>query len=280
MPKPSVFIGSSTEGIEVAEAIQQALAPIADVEVWTQGVFNLSEGYLESLLKTMKKADFAVLALSPDDLVVSRGQESRSPRDNVLFELGLFMGQLGRERCFFVYDRTKNLKIPTDLLGICAATFRPHANGNLQAALGAACTSIKRAIESLGRRPALLRFYSQDVGAAVELPDVSGSWSGYSPDAPDPNAQISTLHIKQKGSFIRARVERQVRNGLRHFEYEGRFTSGQLILFFEEPRGRGFIVGTMVLYLSGDLRKLTGKATFYHHTKGQVVANDRVYRRS
>jgi predicted nucleotide-binding protein len=105
--RPSVFIGSSSEGLHIAEALQQLLDHEAEVTVWSQGIFDLSQSYLESLLKTLETTDFAILAVTADDMVVSRGTEREAPRDNVLFELGLFKGQLGRNRCFFVFDRTK-----------------------------------------------------------------------------------------------------------------------------------------------------------------------------
>src|SRR6266581_1877693 len=110
----SVFVGSSSEGLPVAKAVQKALDSVADVSLWSQGVFELSANYLDSLIKAIEASDFAVLILTPDDLMQSRNHESAAPRDNVVFELGLFMGRLGRDRCFFVYDVTKNLKLPTD----------------------------------------------------------------------------------------------------------------------------------------------------------------------
>jgi len=73
-------------------------------------------------------------------------------RDNVLFELGMFVGGLSRDRTFMLYDRTHPPALPTDLAGVTAATFEPHSSGNLQAALGAACTRIQTAIEKLGVR--------------------------------------------------------------------------------------------------------------------------------
>ena len=51
------------------------------------------------------------------------------------------------------------------------------------------------------------------------------------------------------------------------------------VLFFEDKQGRGYIVGTVVLYLSGDLRTLVGRSTYYDHTKKQVVSTSREYRR-
>jgi predicted nucleotide-binding protein len=98
--KPVIFIGSSKEGLDIAKAIQANLADSCECEIWNQGPFGLSEGSLESLVNALDKFDFAVLAITADDLSQIRGQLHQTPRDNVLFELGLFMGRLGKERVF------------------------------------------------------------------------------------------------------------------------------------------------------------------------------------
>lgn len=152
--RSSVFIGSSSEGLRVAKVIQVLLDPMCEVTLWSQGVFGLGEGTLESLVAAADQFDFAILVVSPDDLVQSHGQSGSAPRDNVLFELGLFMGSLGRQRTFIVYDRTIDMKLPSDLAGVSAATFEPHSSGNLEGALGAATTRIEQRIERLGLREA------------------------------------------------------------------------------------------------------------------------------
>jgi predicted nucleotide-binding protein len=144
--KPKVFIGSSTEGLTIAELIQLNLQHNADVDLWSQGVFGLSMGSLESLVAAVKKYDYAILVLTPDDLIEKRGTSSNSPRDNVLFELGLFMGRLGRDRTFMVYCRDKPMSLPSDLAGVTAATFADRQDGNLQSALGPVCTQVKQAM--------------------------------------------------------------------------------------------------------------------------------------
>lgn len=150
--RPSVFVGSSTEGLKIAKTLQVLLDHGCEVTIWSQGVFGLSQGTLESLVHALDQYDFAILVLTADDLVTSRETSSSAPRDNVLFELGLFMGGLGRERTFIVYDRTAGLKLPSDLAGVSAATFEPHASGNLQSALGAAATRVEEQIARLGVR--------------------------------------------------------------------------------------------------------------------------------
>jgi hypothetical protein len=152
--RPSVFIGSSSEGLRIAKAIQVLLDHASEVTIWSQGVFGLGEGTLESLVSATDQFDFAILVLTPDDLVESRGRTGAAPRDNVLFELGLFMGSIGRQRTFVLYDRTAEIRLPSDLAGVTAATFEPHSSGKLESALGAATTRIEERIERLGLREA------------------------------------------------------------------------------------------------------------------------------
>jgi predicted nucleotide-binding protein len=105
---PAVFIGSSTEGLDVAREIELQLQRDAVTTIWKDGVFGPTSGFLESLMNVLEQFDFAVMVLSPDDLIESRNQSSSSPRDNVIFELGLFMGRLGRSRVFIVYEQERN----------------------------------------------------------------------------------------------------------------------------------------------------------------------------
>src|SRR5262249_39111506 len=90
--RPRAFIGSSREGLPIAEAIQQNLDYSCEATIWYQGVFGLGGGTLESLVDRLESFDFAILVLTPDDVTVSREQTQQSPRDNVLLELGMFLG--------------------------------------------------------------------------------------------------------------------------------------------------------------------------------------------
>jgi hypothetical protein len=150
--RPKIFIGSSTEGLKVAQSIQVLLDISCEVTIWSQGVFGLSQGTLESLVLALDKYDFAILVLTPDDMTTSKEQTTQSPRDNVLFELGLFVGGIGRDRTFIVFDRSKQIKIPSDLAGITFASFQEHTDGNLLASLGASTTLIQNEIQRLGIR--------------------------------------------------------------------------------------------------------------------------------
>jgi hypothetical protein len=152
MTRPALFVGSSSEGLRIAQAVQVVLDPACEVELWTQGTFGLTQGTLESLVLAVSHFDFALLVLTADDMTVSRGTQRPAARDNVLFELGLFIGALSRDRTFMLYDRKHPPTLPSDLAGITAATFEPHTSGNLEAALGAPCAKIRSTVERLGVR--------------------------------------------------------------------------------------------------------------------------------
>ena len=145
---PSVFIGSSSEGLDVAREIELQLQRDSITTIWKDGVFGLGTGTLESLMNVLEQFDFAVMVLSPDDLIESRSQGYASPRDNVIFELGLFMGRLGRSRVFIVHEQDVNLKLPSDLAGITMSPYRKR--DNLSAALSPTCTPIIQAIRARG----------------------------------------------------------------------------------------------------------------------------------
>lgn len=153
MNKPSLFIVSSREGLDVAREVEFHLQDVTEVTIWNEGlgIFKLGNSYLESLINSLETFDFAILILTPDDLVTSRDISAQGPRDNVMFELGLFMGRLGRSRTFILYDSKREMKIPSDLSGIHTATFHGNrTDGNLTAALSPACTLIRKTIKSLG----------------------------------------------------------------------------------------------------------------------------------
>ncbi len=151
--KPRLFVGSSVESLNVAYAIQENLEHSAEVTVWTQGVFELSRMTIQALMQAVDTFDFAVFVFAPDDVVIMRENTHRAARDNVVFELGLFTGGLGEDRAFIITPRDAELYLPTDLAGITTAAFEPNRRDkNLVAALGPACTRIKRAMEESGIR--------------------------------------------------------------------------------------------------------------------------------
>lgn len=126
--RPHIFVGSATETEELAEkiakALKKALKGRVDIALWRQ-VFRLGVVTLSALQREAAKCDFAVFVWGISDLTVSRRQRSRAPRDNVVYEAGLFAGALGAQRVFVVH--ANNTKIPSDYNGVTTARFDPKA---------------------------------------------------------------------------------------------------------------------------------------------------------
>ena len=163
-PKVRVFIGSSTEGVDVADALETRLMSRGcDVTLWTEG-FDLSDTFMESLEEASELAEFAVMVLTPDDARTKRGADGQIPRDNVVFELGLFMGKLGRGRTFAV--RHPKAELPTDLSGVSVVDFDPDAmDRDPGKAIGPVATKILHAIKQAPVQP------TDDEGQERLLPD-------------------------------------------------------------------------------------------------------------
>lgn len=148
-PVPFVFVACASESLDVAKAIQEGLeASDAVIELWTDGTFKPSEHTMESLEKKLVVADFAVAIFSPDDKTRSRGENRMAPRDNTVFELGLFAGAIGRSRSFYAVPKAKKVKIPSDLAGITSIRYSTDEKLDVSEAVEA----IQERIKSLGPR--------------------------------------------------------------------------------------------------------------------------------
>lgn len=154
-PRPVLFIGSSVEGLAIANEIQAGFAHDDVVpQIWTNNIFVPGHGTMEDLEARVTTADFGVLVCTADDRIVNeaRDVDAFMPRDNVILELGMCLGALGRRRTLLVKPRGADLKIPTDLLGITAIDFRDDDPKNLAAHLGPVCTAIRKVINAEGLR--------------------------------------------------------------------------------------------------------------------------------
>lgn len=151
---PVLFIGSSVEGLSFAQEIQLGLKhDKIRVRPWSMpGVFGPGGVAVDVLIEEVHRSDFAAFVFAPDDQIFSRGKESEAPRDNVIFELGLFMGKLERNRSFIIKEQHAEIKIPTDLLGVTPITYLAEPEENLSASAATVCTELRKAIESLGVR--------------------------------------------------------------------------------------------------------------------------------
>jgi len=167
---PRVFLGSATESLDVVDVIKARLKSSADVVAWNDdSVFPPSQYLLETLLGLSRSFDFAVLIFGSEDEVISRGDRSVVPRDNVVFELGLFMSQLDRPRTFVVRPAgTSKYRVLSDLGGFTLLTYETPPERKrkgaltedekrkntlfLESALGKTCGAILTAISYNGKR--------------------------------------------------------------------------------------------------------------------------------
>jgi hypothetical protein len=151
MDKPRIFLGSSGKQVKLLQALTRGLQDVAQVEPWTTSL-TPGTSTLDRLVELAHKVDFAAFLFARDDWTTSpaasvsadTGQDS--PRDNVVFEAGLFGGVLGMQRTFILHSRGS--KLPTDLLGLICIRYGDAAT---PAEMKVLHQKLRQAIESEGR---------------------------------------------------------------------------------------------------------------------------------
>lgn len=149
MFRPTIFLASAAESIPVVTAIQGGLQRFASVIPW-QHSFAASALTIPSIDGNLSKCDFGVFVVDPIDLTMSRDKELAIARDNVIFELGMFVGRLGLERSFIVKRRGDNLHLPSDLNGVNVVERDPDTTNGLPASVATACAELTDAMIKLG----------------------------------------------------------------------------------------------------------------------------------
>lgn len=176
---PVLFVGSSSEAAVYAGALQKNLKQTAKVVPWNRINFALSRSTLDTLEKKLEESDFAAFVFAPDDSSEIRGEHLNTVRDNVLIELGLFMGRLGRDRTFIVFPTgcQDKLRIPSDLLGLTSATYPRDEydakSGNATEVMSSASSDIETAILRLGCRRSTSAGMERRVEGVLERGDSS-----------------------------------------------------------------------------------------------------------
>ena len=151
-PRPVLFIGSSAESLSIVRVIESELAhDNILVKPWPR-IFGPSHFPVDDLITVLGQADFAAFVVCADDVVTSRKKRNVAPRDNVVFELGMAMGQMGRERSLLIQDAAANLKIPSDLIGINPLKYKVGPERDFAAALGPAVNELRGLIKREGCR--------------------------------------------------------------------------------------------------------------------------------
>lgn len=151
MAKPRIFIASSVASLPIAEAANVNLDHEFEVSLWRTGTFKLSSTTVDDLAIKASSVDFALFVFSPVDLSVIRDKAEHVVRDNVIFELGLFIGSIGKDRCFILKPRDQDMHFPTDLSGVNFADFEPiRTDKDMESATSAACIAIRKRSSELG----------------------------------------------------------------------------------------------------------------------------------
>src|SRR3954463_3676379 len=150
--KPRIFLGSSGKQAKLVQALTRGLDDVADVEPWT-AVFNPGVSTLDRLLELTHEVDFAAFVFAQDDWTSTTPTASpsnppgqASPRDNGVFEAGLFGGALGMHRTFIIH--ANGSKLPTDLLGLTCVRY-PDAMTSAE--IRVVNQKLRKAIENEGR---------------------------------------------------------------------------------------------------------------------------------
>jgi hypothetical protein len=148
MDKPRIFLGSSGKQAKLLQGLARGLEEVAEVEPWTTS-FDPGTTTLGRLLELTHEVDFAAFLFASDDWTgspASAGSGEASPRDNVVFEAGLFGGVLGMRRSFILH--ASGSKLPTDLLGLtCIRYGEPITPAETRLVNG----KLRKAIENEGR---------------------------------------------------------------------------------------------------------------------------------
>lgn len=151
-----LFIGSSSESLPIAQAISQALKDEIDCTIWTDSFFKLSHTSIESLSAGVDKFDAGIFVFGEDDALISRGADFYSPRDNVVFECGLFCGHLGPKRTFVVRPKSRALKWLSDLQGFTPAQYdEVLARTDVDRAIKPACDEIRSQLRYTDPKPGI-----------------------------------------------------------------------------------------------------------------------------
>src|SRR5919199_224248 len=182
MTKPRIFLGSSGKQAKLLQAIARGLADVADVEPWTT-TFNPGRSTLDRLVELSQEGDFAAFVFAQDDWTTTDASHAgeASPRDNVVFEAGLFGGALGIRRTFILH--ANGSKLPSDLLGLTSVRYDPATS---PAEVRAINQKLRKAIETEGRREAIeglwwqlsLTVRTEEEPSAVSLLSISRDRDG------------------------------------------------------------------------------------------------------
>jgi hypothetical protein len=225
--KPSAFIGSSGLKYEFVEAIANGLSDEVDTHPW-KSAFPVGKMTLEALIDEARLVDFGIFIFGADDRLAD---DVSVPRDNVVYEAGLFAGVLGTDRCLIVHE--KKAKRPTDLKGMTVASFL--GSDSVTEFADAVCPDLLKAI----RKKRAKRF--ETVASTIE-----GDWWQFSwaPDGGIERAKVSFLRFRRTVSgYLKFKGDAWTENGdrLARFKSDLSIVNEQHRTFTYDWTGRWFV---------------------------------------
>ncbi len=147
--KPRVFVASSTKALPYATAVQAHLGETCNVTVWRDLPDFPAKFINEKIFDLSKKFHFGVFIFSDDDRINFNKKLLYVVRDNVLFELGLFIGQLGIGNCYIIRPGIPDFHLPSDIDGILYSKFnQPQSEDEIASVLRVPCGNIKTDIKN------------------------------------------------------------------------------------------------------------------------------------
>ncbi len=142
-----VFIGSSSESLQIARAVQREIKRRKHLnlqtKIWEQNVINLGDQALVKLTEVIQSCRYAIFIFNDDDSINVRGSEQYMTRANVILEYGLAIGILGIQNCFIF--KSENATIPSDLHGI---TYSDYSNDGIKEDIRNECAALVEDFEA------------------------------------------------------------------------------------------------------------------------------------
>lgn len=115
---------------EMKETVARVLKNVGLEPIILHEKENLGTTITEKFESCSENVSFAVVLLSPDDLGYKKDKTPESAmfraRQNVILELGYFMGKLGRKNVVALNKGGTNFEVPSDILGIAYIPFDPY----------------------------------------------------------------------------------------------------------------------------------------------------------
>jgi hypothetical protein len=149
-----LFICSSVASLDVALALKNNLSGDFMVTTWKENTFQLGHHNLDSIIKASTKYHYVLLVLTPDVVQTFNNNTTANVKDNIIFEMGFFIGIFGKERTFFIVENAPDFKLPTYVSGINYTDFiKPNGPDLLETSLQKCCVHIKNAISEKDDHP-------------------------------------------------------------------------------------------------------------------------------